>query len=41
MGANTVEVLGQLLGLSPETVAELEARGIVATQGGPDIASIV
>jgi len=41
MGANTVEVLGELLGLSPETVAELEARGVVATQGGPDIASIL
>ncbi len=41
MGEDTVEVLGELLGLSPEDVADLESRGIVATKGGPDIASIL
>ena len=39
-GADTRDVLEGLLGLDDGAVAELEARGVVATTGGPDIASI-
>ncbi|MEO9254441.1 MAG: CaiB/BaiF CoA-transferase family protein [Tepidiformaceae bacterium] len=36
-GQDTMDVLGELLGLSAADVAELEAKGVVATSGGPDI----
>ncbi|MCC7364275.1 MAG: CoA transferase [Dehalococcoidia bacterium] len=39
-GQDTATVLGELLGLSPDDVAALEAAGIVATTGGPDISRI-
>jgi CoA:oxalate CoA-transferase len=39
-GQDTVDVLGELLGLSGGEVAALEAEGVVATSGGPDIAAI-
>ncbi len=39
-GSDTAAVLGDLLGLSPADVAELEARGVVASSGGPDIGAI-
>lgn len=39
-GADTAAVLGELLGLTGADVAELEARGVVATSGGPDIGAI-
>jgi CoA:oxalate CoA-transferase len=39
-GQDTVDVLGELLGLSGSEVAALEAEGVVATSGGPDIAAI-
>ncbi|MCC6382019.1 MAG: CoA transferase [Dehalococcoidia bacterium] len=41
MGADTGPVLHDLLALDPAAVAALEARGIVATSGGPDIASLL
>lgn len=40
MGADTVGVLEEWLGIGPEEVSEMEAAGIVATSGGPDIARI-
>ncbi len=39
-GSDTAAVLGDLLGLSPADVADLEARGVVASSGGPDIGAI-
>lgn len=39
-GADTRDVLQEFLGLDEAAVADLESRGIVATTGGPDIASI-
>jgi crotonobetainyl-CoA:carnitine CoA-transferase CaiB-like acyl-CoA transferase len=39
-GQDTAAVLGELLGLSGSEVAALEAEGVVATSGGPDIAAI-
>lgn len=41
MGADTVAVLGRVLGLSPEEVEALETAGVVATSGGPDISTLV
>lgn len=40
MGEHTRDVLAELLGLSEAEVAALEARGAVATGGGPDISAI-
>lgn len=40
LGQDTGYVLGSLLGLGTAEVEELEARGIVATRGGPDISKI-
>lgn len=40
-GEHTVETLVSLLGLSPDEVAGLAARGIIATEGGPDIESLL
>jgi CoA:oxalate CoA-transferase len=40
-GEHTAEVLGNLLGLDAEAVAGLAARGIVATEGGPDVESLL
>lgn len=39
-GQDTRDVLAGLLGLSADEVAALEARGVVATSGGPDISKI-
>lgn len=39
-GQDTLDVLGELLGLTAEDVAALEAKGVVATSGGPDIDAI-
>jgi len=39
-GQDTCDVLQQLLALTDDEIAGLEARGIVATSGGPDIGSI-
>jgi CoA:oxalate CoA-transferase len=39
-GQDTVAVLAELLGLSAAEVEALEAEGVVATSGGPDIAAI-
>lgn len=39
-GQHTRDVLEELLGLDDAAVAELEARGVVATKGGPDIDAI-
>jgi hypothetical protein len=41
MGADTVGVLEDWLGMSGEEVAALEAGGVVATSGGPDLGRIV
>ena len=41
MGADTAEMLARFLGLSAEDVAALEARGVVATTGGPDISKLL
>lgn len=41
MGADTERVLRETLGLDTSQVADLEARGVVATSGGPDIASLL
>ena len=41
MGQHTVEVLGELLGLDAATVKAMEGRKVVATKGGPDIASLL
>jgi CoA:oxalate CoA-transferase len=41
LGEHTAEVLEALLGLGPEDVAALAARGIVLTEGGPDVASLL
>ena len=40
MGEHTVEVLGELLGLTAEEVEALREAGVVATEGGPDIAEL-
>lgn len=40
MGEDTAGVLEEWLGLKAEDVAALEARGVVATSGGPDISRI-
>jgi CoA:oxalate CoA-transferase len=39
-GQDTAAVLEELLGLTNSEVAALEAEGIVATSGGPDIGAI-
>ncbi len=39
-GHDTEDVLRALLGMTPDDVAALEARGVVATSGGPDLSSI-
>lgn len=39
-GEDTAGVLGELLGMTAAEVAALEARGVVATSGGPDIGAI-
>jgi CoA:oxalate CoA-transferase len=41
LGEHTGEVLASLLGLGPEALAGLVARGVVATEGGPDIESLL
>lgn len=41
MGADTGSVLEAWLGMSPAEVAALEARGVVASSGGPDLSRIV
>ncbi len=41
MGADTEGVLESWLGLTAEEVAGLEARGVIATSGGPDLSRIV
>jgi CoA:oxalate CoA-transferase len=40
-GEHTAEVLREFLGLDEAAVADLVARGIVATEGGPDIESLL
>ncbi|MGI8926364.1 MAG: CaiB/BaiF CoA transferase family protein [Tepidiformaceae bacterium] len=40
MGGNTGDVLSELLGIEDAEVTALEARGVVATSGGPDISAI-
>ncbi len=40
LGADTVVVLAEMLGIAAGEVAELEERGVVATSGGPDIGAI-
>lgn len=40
LGADTGSVLGELLGLDDAEVARLEADGVVATKGGPDLSTI-
>ena len=40
-GADTESVLGDLLGISAEEVGQLAARGVVATEGGPDIGALL
>lgn len=37
MGEHTAEVLAELLALDAKVIAELAGRGVVATEGGPDI----
>lgn len=39
-GADTRDVLGDLLGLDATALDDLVARGVVATEGGPDISAI-
>jgi CoA:oxalate CoA-transferase len=39
-GQDTGSVLEELLGMRPDEVEELAARGVVATSGGPDISAI-
>ena len=39
-GEHTAEVLGSMLGLDEAAVAGLVARGVVSTEGGPDIESL-
>jgi crotonobetainyl-CoA:carnitine CoA-transferase CaiB-like acyl-CoA transferase len=39
-GQDTTDVLRELLGLTGGEVADLEAHGVVATTGGPDISQI-
>ncbi len=41
MGQSTADVLGEMLGLSAAEVEALEAAGIVATKGGPDISRLL
>ncbi|MGH2608969.1 MAG: CaiB/BaiF CoA transferase family protein [Tepidiformaceae bacterium] len=41
LGQDTRSVLAELLGLSEEQVAELVREGVLATEGGPDIASLI
>lgn len=41
MGEHTAEVLEELLGVTAEDVSALEARGVVATSGGPDISQLI
>jgi hypothetical protein len=40
MGQHTAGVLEDWLGMPAAEVAELEAAGVVATSGGPDIGRI-
>jgi hypothetical protein len=40
-GEHTAEVLAALLGLTDAEVAGLVERGVVMTEGGPDIASLL
>ena len=40
-GEHTADVLGELLGISAEDVAGLVERGVVMTEGGPDIESLL
>jgi CoA:oxalate CoA-transferase len=40
-GEHTLDILHELLGLSGSEVAALVERGIVSTEGGPDIASLL
>jgi CoA:oxalate CoA-transferase len=40
-GQDTAAVLHELLGIDSATVETLEARGIVATKGGPDVSQLV
>jgi CoA:oxalate CoA-transferase len=40
VGQDTVAVLHELLGLSEADIEALKARGVVATDGGPDISAI-
>jgi CoA:oxalate CoA-transferase len=41
LGEHTGEVLASLLGLGPEALAGLVARGVIATEGGPDVESLL
>ncbi len=40
-GEHTAEVLASILGLNAEEVGDLTERGIVMTEGGPDISSLL
>ena len=40
-GEHTVEVLGAMLGLTAEQIADLAERKIVATEGGPDVSALL
>ncbi len=40
MGEHTADVVGELLGLDASEIAALVQRGVLATEGGPDIGSI-
>lgn len=40
-GEHTAEVLGSLLGVTPDEVAGLVERGVVMTEGGPDVEALL
>ncbi|MCA9830840.1 MAG: CaiB/BaiF CoA-transferase family protein [Dehalococcoidia bacterium] len=40
-GEHTADVLGELLGIAPDDVTGLVERGVVMTEGGPDIESLL
>ncbi|MFN0147542.1 MAG: hypothetical protein ACKVT1_13595, partial [Dehalococcoidia bacterium] len=41
LGEHSAEVLEGLLGLTAAEVAGLVERGVVATEGGPDVAALL
>jgi CoA:oxalate CoA-transferase len=39
-GSDTQDVLGELLGMPPAEIDALKERGVIETEGGPDISQI-